>query len=147
VTQPLDEPTWTHDPSSAPHNLCSGIGRYDCDFVARIDETILDSGAGEGDVEAPVGWFEEITLDALCEGHPDDDSSMNMAAGATRYCDGSCRRGEEEHELAVHFGTPWLIARQDTHGFFWALRYASPEERDDDLEFLRDRFEGWEGGQ
>lgn len=121
------------------HDECSRPGKFGCWADETIHASTLDSGAGEGDVAAPCAWFEVVDLETECEGH----ESLNGAdMGRSIECDGSCM---PEWKLAQHYGTRWLIARENSDGRFWVECYDTEAARDERVEGLRESWNEWAG--
>lgn len=125
------------------HEECASVGKFDCRADEKIHEFTLDSGMGEGNVEGPAAWFEPLDLDIECEGHSHDPSIPSSVAGEAMYCDGSCR---PEWALADHYGTRWIIAREDSQGRFWVECYDTEDSRDERVEGLRSAHAEWDMG-
>lgn len=121
---------------SAPHAECGSVGKFDCHFDEGVHGFTMESGAGEGHVDSPVGWFEEITLETECKGH-------EQVVGSDLSCDGSCTPEWLFHQ---HYGTRWLIARENDRGFFWTEAYETEAYRDERLEALREAYAEWDTG-
>ena len=98
---------------------CGAPGKFDCWADEKLYEMTLEFGEGEGSVDAPTGWFAHIELDLS---------------------------NDEEADLFEHYGTYWFIVRENEQGFFSVHDYIHEEERDADLEELRERYAAWEGG-
>ncbi len=128
-------PTTTHG------ILCHGIGKYDCSFDERVHELTMDGSVdGSGQTDAPTGWFAAVTLDIECEGHPDDDSTVNEAAGGEHTCDGSC---SSDWEIYQHYGTPYLMINEDSNGFVYVAALATEEMQQLLLKTLEDQYTEW----
>lgn len=97
------------------HRTCREHGKYDCAFDEAVSGIAADDGSGEGHVEAPCAWFDGITLDPGTE------------AG-----------------LIEHYGTRWLIARENNQGLFWVEDFATERFRDERLEELRKAWAEWD---
>lgn len=127
----------------AEHGVdCHGIGKFDCEFDERVYVLSLDDQA-EGNAEAPSGWWAPIDLDVDCDGHPDDDSTVNEAAGAEHTCDGSCM---PEWDLFQHYGTRWLVVGGDSQGFVRVVALPTEEQRDLLAYGLLIQFNAWYDG-
>lgn len=98
------------------HMECSAAGKFDCAADENVHDVTLDTGLGEGHVDAPSAWFEPIDLD-----------------------------GDTEPGLVEHYGTRWLIARENSQGRFWAECYDTEQAREERLEGLRESWGEWEG--
>ena len=123
------------------HEECGAVGKFDCPADETIYGTTLDSGDGEGDTAAPCAWFCEVTLEDECEGHEHDPSVPTSVAGESMLCDGRC---QPDYALAQHYGTRWLIARENSNGTFWVECYDTEEARDERLEGLRQAYAEWD---
>ena len=99
------------------HTECGAVGKFDCLADEYIYGTTLESGAGEGDVEASCAWFEEVTLDTS---------------------------DPKEQAAIEHYGTRYLIARENSQGIFWVETYDTEQARDERLEGLRQAFAEWD---
>jgi hypothetical protein len=103
----------------APHDECRQPGKFDCLADEQIYEMTLDSGAGEGTVEAPTGFFEPIDLSDLVQ---------------------------LEVRLIAHYGGAWLIARESQLGTWWVEVFETEAFRDERLETLRQAYSEWDEG-
>ncbi len=138
----LTTPPLNHTPVAepAPHLSCGRPGKFDCSADEKIHQDSLEWGTGEGDVQSPSGWFDPIELEVECEGH---ESTAGYAMGQSVFCDGSCT---PEWQLAKHYGTRWLIARENEQGQFWVETYDTEQARDERLEGLRAAYAEWNPG-
>lgn len=99
--------------SEAPHWHCVGTGKFDCDGDESIHDALMETGAGEGDVDSPTGWFQAVDL------------------------------APDEPDALAHYGSRWLLARQDGNGFFWVMVYRTEESRDVFVTELREQYEAF----
>lgn len=99
------------------HWTCNQHGKFDCLFDEAVSQLAADDGTGEGHVEAPCAWFDAIFLDPGAE------------AG-----------------LIEHYGTRWIIARENAQGFFWVETFDTEQFRDERLESLRAVWAEWDEG-
>lgn len=112
---PLGGPTpWTLL-GDVPHLSCATITKYDCAADEYLHGQLSEWGEGEGHVESPVAWFAEVTLDP-----------------------------EQEPELTKHYGTIWLIARENSQGFSWVETFTDRASRDERLEAMRAEYAEWD---
>lgn len=119
-------------------------GKFDCWADERVHEIIsegLYGGEEGGNVEAPTGWYAALTLDAECAGHEHDPSRPDSVAGETIFCDGSCT---PDWRLLEHYGSPYLIVRENSQGFFWVAVHTTEERRDEHLDELEAAYREWE---
>lgn len=121
------------------HEQCHAVGKFDCLHDEYIHAVTLDQGGGEGDVESPVAWFDRVDLEVDCEGH---EPGPYQPAGVSVYCEGSCTR---EWGHSVHYGTRWLLARENSQGRFWVECYDTEQARDGRYDELVAAFLEWEG--
>lgn len=96
------------------HAHCAAVGKFDCDFDERIHAITLESGEGSGDVESPSGWFCPVDLD------------------------------EDEVDLVTHYGTRWLMALENSQGFFTVLALGSKGKQSWMLDNFERAYEAWE---
>lgn len=99
------------------HEDCAAPGKFSCTADEYIQDLALDMGDGEGDVESPVAWFSEVTLD---------------------------ESDERERGAAEHYGSRWLIAREFSDGRFAVEAYPTEGDRHDRLESLRAAYVEWD---
>jgi hypothetical protein len=99
------------------HRECGRPGKFDCSFDEAVHEITMELGESEGHVDAPCAWFVEIEL------------------------------VEDERGLMDHYGTRWLIARENSQGFFWVEGFATEKMRDERLDGLREAWIAWEDGE
>ncbi len=99
------------------HEDCAAPGKFSCRAEEFILDLAMDDGAGEGDIESPVAWFAEVTLD-------DDDPS--------------------EAEAERHFGTRWLVVREFDSGRITVECYATEDMRHERLKGLREEYRTWD---
>lgn len=99
-----------------PHLECHDVGRFDCDFDRDVSESLAEEGEpGNGSVEWWF-WYAELTLDPV-----------------------------RERRTVEHYGTRWLIARDNSAGFFSVELYETAEARDERLEILDAAYAEWDG--
>jgi len=95
--------------------------KYDTEHDEHVSEMIGDGMADtDGDVEAPVGWFAAVTLD-------DTEDSPDLAA-------------------LEHYGTPWLLARENSQGFFTVIPFPTIEARNQAYAQLEQDYLLWDAG-
>jgi len=99
------------------HRTCGRAGKFDCAFDESIHELTVLEGVSEGDLQAPCAWFADMQLDPGTEGG-----------------------------LVEHYGTRWLIARENDQGFFWVEDFATEQMRAERLESLRKAWAEWDEG-
>lgn len=99
------------------HDDCAAPGKFSCRAEEYVLDLAMDDGAGEGDVESPVAWFAEVTLD-------EDD--------------------ETEADAARHFGTKWLLVREFSSGRVTVEWYATDDDRHVRLKELREEYRAWD---
>lgn len=123
------------------HIECSGVGKFDCDFEEQVYVMSLDGFSdSKGDAESTTGWWTPIDLAIECEGHPDDDSTVNEAAGAEHTCDGSCT---DDWAISQHFGSPWLVIGGNDQGHVQTVAFETEEIRQVYLDTLEEQFDRW----
>lgn len=98
------------------HDECSRPGKFDCAADEKINEITFEECIGEGDVQADCAWFAPVSLGDLFEG-----------------------------DLIKHYGTRWLIARENSDGRFWVECYDTEAARAERVEGLRASWNEWAG--
>lgn len=93
-------------------------GKYDCHFDSWVHGELLTGEAGDGHVEAPTGWFVAVDLDT---GHANHDESL----------------------AAEHYGSRWLIVKEDSRGFVGVFPFENEEQREIMLGLLVEQFNDW----
>lgn len=99
------------------HEDCAAPGKFSCTADEFIQDLSLDQGEGEGDVESPVAWFSEVTLD---------------------------ESDKRECRAADHYASRWLIAREFSDGRFAVEVFATEGDRHERLEALRAAYIEWD---
>lgn len=98
-----------------PHLECGRVGKFDCDYDAEVYRLIGEEGTpGDGQSDAPVGWFAEMDLDDVSEAR-----------------------------AVEHYGTRHLIVREFSDGRVVTELYDTREARDERLAVLEDEYERW----
>lgn len=98
------------------HETCGQPGKFDCAYDEYVYDTTLDDGGGNGDVEAPVGWWATVDL---------TDADVHDAAAAE------------------HYGVRWLIVRENGQGIVWVEAYALEADRDARDDALAEGYRLW----
>lgn len=80
---------------------------------------------GEGDVEAPTGWFCPVTLLDADSTQPED---------------------EEERAAVAFYGTRWVVLHEDSDGFVTVIKHETEKRRDRHVKDLQNAFALYEAG-
>lgn len=99
--------------TQAPHWACMGVGKFDCEYDENLYDLLNEIGAGDGDAEAPTGWWQAFEI------------------------------GENETFDLEHYGAQWLLARGDSNGFFWVTAYLTEQSRDLVVTELSEQYSAW----
>lgn len=105
------------------HDTCHRVGKFDCEHDEVVSEFADLAGDNDGDVDAPSGWWSTITLVPSSE-MPDPEYG-------------------DDDERIEHYGSRYLIAREDQQGFFKVIAFDTTEEREDYRQALADDYSAW----
>ena len=114
------------------HSTCSNIGKLDCLFDEKVHEYTLDGFCEmDGSVEAPCGWFGKVDLVS-----EDDLGAMSiMVDGAPA--------NEEDDAAIAHYGTRFLLVRENEQGFVYVIPFQTEEGRDAAYQQLIVEYDTW----